>query len=210
MRADVLFWATTLTIGWAGLMSERAAGHGGVVMEEDECVINIGFYKAHFTVYQPETRGNEEFCEDLPDRGETIFVLDYLHRSMKEVPVDFRIIKDVTELGRFAQWRDVQAIEDIEAHTVFYQRPAVHVSENLTVEHLFAEEGDYIGIVTARHPTEPRSFNAVFPFRVGDKGFSYFALFAAIIVLLQIQFLISTGGLKRLRRAVGWKTPGEG
>ena len=82
--------STALSLLFAGAVF----GHGGVVMEEDLCVINIGFYRAHFTVYQPQTSANEEFCEDLPDAGETIFVLDYLHDSMKRVPVDFRIIKE--------------------------------------------------------------------------------------------------------------------
>ncbi len=75
---------------WAG---------GGVILRDDVCIITIGFYEAHFTAYQPQTRGNEEFCEDLPDLGETLFVLDYLHTSMKEVPIDFRIIKDVISIA---------------------------------------------------------------------------------------------------------------
>ena len=55
----------------------NAFGGGGVVLSKDTCIITIGFYDAHFTAYQPETSGNEEFCEDLPDDGQTIFVLDY-------------------------------------------------------------------------------------------------------------------------------------
>ena len=59
---------------------------GGLVLEDDVCIIWIDFYSAHFTAYQPGSSGNEQFCEDLPDTGETIFVLDYLHQSLKEVP----------------------------------------------------------------------------------------------------------------------------
>ena len=49
------------------LSSQHAAAHGGVAFQEDLCVINIDFLQAHFTVFQPETRESDEFCEDIPD-----------------------------------------------------------------------------------------------------------------------------------------------
>ena len=36
-------------------------------LEDDLCVINVNFMQAHFTVFQPETRQNNEYCEDIPD-----------------------------------------------------------------------------------------------------------------------------------------------
>ena len=45
----------------------HAYGHGGVAFEDDLCVINVNFMQAHFTVFQPETRQNTEYCEDIPD-----------------------------------------------------------------------------------------------------------------------------------------------
>ena len=180
------------------LVSGDAAAHGGVVMEEDQCVINIGFYKAHFTVYQPDSRGNEEFCEDLPDSGSTIFVLDYLHGSLKDVPVDFRIIHDATELGRFARLQDVQKLDNLDQHTVYYQPPVIQLNETLTVELRLPDEGDYIGIVTAGHPTKDVIYSAVFPFQVGGSSLGLLLLLAAVIVALQVQFLISSGTWKRL------------
>ena len=84
--------------GWGALlmlmcMPWTAFAGGGLILRDDVCIITIDFYEAHFTAYQPDTSGNEELCRDLPNTGETIFVLDYLHSSLKEVPVDFRIIK---------------------------------------------------------------------------------------------------------------------
>ena len=52
-----------LLIALAGI-SGNSSAHGGVVAEEDLCVIEIGVYRAHFTIYQPESRASEEFCED--------------------------------------------------------------------------------------------------------------------------------------------------
>jgi hypothetical protein len=150
------------------LVAGKIHAAGGVVGEAGSCMIEIGLYTAHFTVYQSDTSGEEEFCEDLPDTGRTLFVLDYLHGSMKEVPVDFRIIRDLDELGIFARWKNIQAIEDIDARTVFYQAPKVYPENQLQAEHTFLEPGWYIGVVTAPHPSKDISYNAVFPFKVGQ------------------------------------------
>lgn len=162
------------------LAAAPVLGGGGVVLENDTCIINIGFYRAHFTAYQPETRGDEEFCEDLPDTGEALFVLDYLHDSMQEVPVDFRIIRDATGLGEFTRLEDVQALGDLEPLTVFYRPPTVEPDASYQVSHDFVEPGTYVGIVTAGHPTKDKTYTSVFPFTVGMGGFPYLWLGAAL------------------------------
>ncbi len=144
---------------WAG---------GGLVLRDDICVLQIGFYEAHFTAYQPQ----------LPDVDETLFVLDYLHASLKEVPVDFRIIRDVTGLGDFVQVSDVEELGDLQAHTVFYQAPRVEAGASLRVEYDFTEAGDYICIVTAGHPSKNTIYLAAFPLTVGGTNY----LFAACVV----------------------------
>lgn len=154
-----------------------ALAGGGLILQDDVCIITIDFYTAHFTAYQPDTSGNKEYCRDLPDIGETIFVLDYLHASLKEVPVDFRIIKDVTGRGQFVRWMDVQKIEDIERHTVFYRPPAVEADGSYRIRFEFLEKGDYVGIVTAGHPSNNKLYNAVFPFSVGVSKFPYWLLY---------------------------------
>jgi hypothetical protein len=173
------------SLGWAG---------GGVMLRDDVCIITIGFYEAHFTAYQPQTRGNEEFCEDLPDIGETLFVLDYLHSSMKEVPIDFRIIEDVTELGQFVQLRDIEAIADLDAHTVFYQRPVVQIDASLRIDHSFVEPGEYVGIVTAGHPTEDTVYSAVFPFRVGRTDYTPLLWFGLLLLVPFGYYFARRGG----------------
>ena len=125
-----------------------AQPHGGVVEEEDLCVIKVNYLRGHFKIYQPLTSGHREYCEDLPDATESVFVMEYLHDGLANAAVDFRIIRDVTGKGRFARWDDVQAIDNLDAATVFYRPPAVD-PDVLTVIHEFEEEGDFIGIVTA-------------------------------------------------------------
>ena len=81
MQCSFAHFASLLKISLMSMLLApvTAFPHGGVVLEEDICLIKVGFYQAHFTVFQPESRQHEQFCEDLPDIGESIFVLEYLH-----------------------------------------------------------------------------------------------------------------------------------
>ncbi len=144
-----------------------AHAHGGVFIDEDQCVIQVGFFRGHFTAFQPRTRGHTQFCEDLPDIGETVFVLEYLHDGLADLPLEFRIIRDVTGLGRFVRWDDVLAIEDLDAATVFHRQPLIE-PDAYAVVHSFTAAGDYVGIVTTRHPDSGILYTAVFPFAVAD------------------------------------------
>lgn len=173
-----------------------AQSHGGVVEEEDLCVIKVNYLRGHFKIYQPLTSGHREYCEDLPDATQSVFVMEYLHDSLSEAAVDFRIIRDLTGKGRFARWDDVQAIGNLDAATVFYQPPIVD-PDVLTVIHDFEEEGDFIGIVTANVDGDEQVYRAVFPFEVGYTGFGYWPLIILLLLLIQLQWLFMSGRLKR-------------
>lgn len=178
-------WAWCAVASFAvGCLAPPAWAGGGLVLRNDVCIMTIGFYEAHFTAYQPATRGNEEFCKELPDLGETLFVLDYLHASMKEVPIDFRIIRDATGLGPFAQPADVDALGALDDYTVFYQPPIVRVDASLQVRYDFVEPGPYIGIVTAGHPTKDTVYTSVFPLTVGVTDYTVFMPFVLLALAL--------------------------
>jgi hypothetical protein len=182
------------------LASTPAGAGGGVVMEGDSCTMHIDFYSARFTAYQPETQGNQEFCEDLPDIGLTLFALDYLHPSLKEVPVDFRIIRNATDQGRFAVWEDVAKLGDLKPLTVFYQPPVVEGDASLQLEYTFTETGEYIGIVTAGHPSNDQVYRSVFPFEVGRPRYQAALLVLAFIGMLGLYTWRRQSSLKRLQR----------
>ena len=160
--------------------------HGSVVDSGEGCVIQFDFYSAHFSIFQPQTRQHEEFCEDLPDVTESVFVLEYRHDSLREVPVDFRIMRNTSELGRFVRWQDIEAMGDLTEHTVFYQRSSPRADGVLSILFNFTEPGDYVGIVSAPHPTLDLQYHAVFPFRVGQPFWqqSWF-LITLMVVLIQ-------------------------
>ncbi len=171
---------STLTI------SPNLNAGGGMVLQDDVCTLEIGFYSAHFTVYQPTSQGNTEFCQSFPDTGETLFVLDYLHNSMQEVPIDFRIIRDTSGLGEYVQLTDVEALEDLQAVTELYQPPVVQRDASLRISHHFDQAGDYIGIVTAGHPSNGKTYSAVFPFSVAQSN--YTAWFAGLLLLIPLAY----------------------
>lgn len=155
------------------LSCTAAQAGGGLVLENDKCIIRIDFYSAHFTAYQPASSGNEQFCKSVPDTGKTVFVLDYLHQSMKEVPVEFRLVRDFTGQGRFVKLEHLGQVEDLEQYTVFHQPPVVRPDASFVVDHDFSEEGRYLGVVTVGHPTNDQTYSAVFPFEVGTPAGSY-------------------------------------
>jgi len=174
----------------------NAEAHGGVVEEDDLCVIKVSFLSAHFKIYQPRVTGHEQFCEDLPVATESIFVMEYQHDSLATMAIDFRIIRDVTGKGRFARMEDVDEIDDLDQATVFYQ-PAALEPDVYTIIHTFEEEGDFIGIVSATHPDTNKVYAAVFPFEVGFTGWGYWPLIIGLLVLMQLQYLLMSGRLRR-------------
>ena len=196
--AVIMLRVLRLTLLLSLLLGAEVRAHGGVVEEEDLCVIKVNYLRGHFKIYQPLLDGHKEYCEDLPNATESIFVMEYLHDSLASAAVDFRIIHDVTGKGRFARWEDVADINDLDAATVFYREPVVD-PDVLTVLHDFAEEGDYIGIVTASINGDEQIYRAVFPFEVGFTGFGYWPLFAALVIALQIQFLFTSSRFRRWR-----------
>lgn len=191
--------ATVLTIGFL-LSPQSGQAHGGVVAEEDVCLLRMGFLQAHFTLYLPDSRGAEEFCEELPDVGPSLFVIEYLHEMMKQMPVSFRVITDDQGFGVFANWDDVRSVANLEAQTVFHRPLVAEPTGVVILRHDFAEAGGYIGIVEAENPMNGKAYNSVFYFEVGNAGYGLIPLFVGLIIAAQLGFWLSTGTLQRLAR----------
>jgi hypothetical protein len=105
-------------------------------MEQDTCKLRIGPYIMHFTGYQPEASGTAEFCEDIPKVGDTIVALDAIDAPLREHPVEVRIIRDTGDE------------HDIEAVTVLHLEPKVYPAGSVTFQHVFAEPGKFVGLVS--------------------------------------------------------------
>ncbi|MBT8088907.1 MAG: FixH family protein [Gammaproteobacteria bacterium] len=180
----------------SAFFSGAVFAHGGVVQEDDLCVIKVNYLRAHFKIYQPRVSGHEQFCEDLPAASESVFVMEYQHDALKGMPIDFRIIRDVTGKGRFARMEDIEQIDDLGSATVFYQEAVIEPNV-FTVLHGFSEEGEFIGIVSATQPDTSKVYAAVFPFEVGFTGVGYWPFFIVVLLLLQLQYLVMSGRLRR-------------
>lgn len=177
-----------------------AVAHGSVTPEDDLCIIRVGYYRAHFKMYVPDARGHRDYCEDIPATGETIFVMEYEHSGLGDVPIDFRIIRNTTGMGIFTSLEDVEAIDDLDAVTVVHHGAAIQ-QDVFTLLYDFEDQGEFVGIVTVRNPENGKIYTAVFPFEVGFAGFGWWPWFVAVAVLLQINYLWMSGWLGRWRTA---------
>ena len=178
-RMMTLFAACLLLL--VGAYADDARAHGGVSMEGKLCVMKIGPYRMYFTGYQPDRARSEEFCDDIPYEGRAIVVLDHVDTVLREMPTDFRIIKDVKEVGITATLEDLGSQEEIEAATLLYNEPKLYPRGTKQFE-IDLPQGLYIGLVTIQDKNAGKEYVSVFPFTIGYK-FWYDLQTYALIVL---------------------------
>lgn len=140
--------------------------HGGVSLEDDLCVLRLGNYQMHFTGYQPEQSGAEEFCEDIPGTGTAVIVLDAIDDALRGIPLEVRILRDDRNLGNDARVEELGGVEAIAAATVAHLPAAVHATGSTTLQHRFETAGRFIGYIRAE-PAVGGPVETVFPFAVG-------------------------------------------
>lgn len=174
------------------LLPANALAHGSVTPDEDLCLIRIGYYTAHFKIYLPETHGHRQFCEDLPDAGSSLFVMEYIHDGLANAPIEFRIIKNITGQGRFTRLQHIEALDDLEQHTVYLHPPA-RQADVFTVLHEIAEPGEYVGVVKVPSGDGKSLHTAVFPFEAGSGGLGWWPWLALAALLLQLNYLWMIG-----------------
>lgn len=156
-----------LIIFCCSFLSQTVLAHGGVAIEDDRCVLKAGPYIMHFTGFQPEQSQSEEFCEDIPDVGSAIIVLDYIDKQLRDMAVDFRIIEDVDNIGNYATIDDLGSDSDIEQNTVYYLPSRLRRTGSFNVEYNFTEPGRFIGMVKVDDIPNGNEYTSVFPFGVG-------------------------------------------
>lgn len=173
----------SLLVVTCALATGAVFGHGGVSVKDDVCIIMIGRYKAHFTGYLPKERATQEFCEDIPVASESIFVIDYISDELRDMEMDFRIIRDVNNLGVTATYADLGGDSAIKAASVFYKEPEKHPKGILNIRYNFVQEGAYIGVVNVHHLETGLKYTSVFPFSVGRLQYgAYISYFVMLFV----------------------------
>lgn len=167
---------------WLGASNVWA--HGGLSMDQDMCKLTVGPYMMHFAGYQEDAQ-RTEFCEDIPHKGPTIIVLDVVDLALRDLPIEFRIVR--------------QAEGPLEtAPEVYKLAPAVYPKGTLMVRHDFLEDGDYVGLVYAG---ADRKHSSVFPFSVGKQG-GYWKYTLGLLGLLLLAVIGLQVGRQRLQKDI--------
>jgi hypothetical protein len=180
-----------LTAGLGWLLASGVWAHGGLSMEQDMCKLTVGPYMMHFAGYQEDAQ-RTEFCEDIPHKGPTIVVLDMVDSALRDMPVEFRIVR--------------KSDGPLDAAPVVYKlAAAVYPKGTLMVRHDFMEDGDYVGLVYAG---ADRQYASVFPFSVGrTSGYGLYVLGLVLLVLLAWAGLQL--GRQRLKKDIAMQEPGQ-
>jgi hypothetical protein len=136
-------------------LPRAALAHGGLAVDEDRCKLRVGRWTMHFAGYQPDSTAAKEFCEDIPQTGRIVVVLDNVDDELRDLPTEVRIIRDTGDES------------NLEAVTVLHVAPKTYPTGSLSFEHVFAQPGRFVGLVTVgqRDPKVSR-----FPFEVGRTG----------------------------------------
>lgn len=188
MKLAAMFVLLSLTFA-PGL----ALGHGGVSVEDDVCLIKLGTYRAHFTGYLPKTRATQEFCEDIPEATDSIFVIDFISDELRDMELDFRIVRDVKDIGVQATYEDLGGEQAIEEATIFYNPPTVYPKGVFNVRYPFTEDGGYIGIVNVHHVETGLKYRSVFPFSVGGAQYGKYIIYYALLLAFCGVFIWGAG-----------------
>jgi len=161
----------TLSFALLAAAAASAWAHGGVGVEDDKCMLRIGSDRAHFAGYQPEHRASQEFCEDIPEVGRAVIVIDFIQPALRERAVEFRILRDTDGLGAKARYADLGDAEMITQRTLTSLPTQVYPRGTVTLEHRFDRAGWYIGLVSATDAATGKTQHSVFPFRVGLRNY---------------------------------------
>jgi hypothetical protein len=157
----------------------------------DACTVRIGADAIQISGYQPEL-SQDKYCEEFPSTGKTILAFDLEAPSMRETPVEVRIIRD--PLVPFADNANLAAM------TEAYVAPRIYPSGTFTLEHVFSEKGRFIGLVTLTQPNGEKK-TAQFKFAVGQTFLHFAPVVLGGVLIAAMLFLFWKHGGKRLKMA---------
>jgi hypothetical protein len=137
-----------------------------------------------FTGYQPQN-SREEFCDDVPNAGQTVVALDMQETELRNMLTEIRLIKDD---GTHTQMNGLPFLTDTElankaaldAVSIAYFPPKKYPTGTLSFEHTFPENGKFIGIVTVEND-HGQKFVSQFPFAVGQQVGKNLVLYGMIL-----------------------------
>lgn len=172
-----LQFLVALVLGFLAV-AEQAQAHGGVSIDQGQCIMKIGPDTMSFTGYQPQ-KSREQFCDDIPDVGSTIIVLDAQQDELRDMALDIRVLRNV------GQQNDN---ENLEANTEVYVPAKRYKSGTLNFEYDFKKKGNFIGLVSAKSDDGAKVYVSRFPFAVGETASKDFTIYAFFSILGLVAF----------------------
>jgi hypothetical protein len=158
----------------AALAPAAASAHGAVTMENDVCKMRIGRMFMHFTGYQPQS-SRAEFCQDIPEVGRAIIVLDMVDKELRDMPISFEVVR-TTESGPIP---DFDAVD--RKNVIIKLDRKTYPNGSIKADMTFTEPGNYVGMVMTDIGTPVM---ATFPFAVGQSSFwRSMAIFVSTLIV---------------------------
>lgn len=184
MRKSKMFKNALLALGLAvsaALPLSGAWAHGGGAAQEfDTCRIDVGGHWVHFTAYQPQLSGMEEFCGTLPGPGLTNLVIDYEGKALRQMEVEFELTKEP------------------EGTSLVKVPLAKHSNGVITTPYNVQEPGKYLAHITLVN--EGQRIDAHLPIMVssdrGTGGSNTLLIGGVILVALGYVLYLSNAGFK--------------
>lgn len=179
LALSLLFFSLLPVASWA---------HGGASVEADTCRIFVGSHLVHFTAYQPQLAGTTEYCDSIPELGQSTLVFDYEGKALRNMSVEFEVTKEP------------------EGTRIYYQQPGTHSTGTFNTNINFTVPGNYLAHVTLIN--EGQKVDAHVPFAVGSSQFglsttTYIVIGVMLIAIGYILYLSNAsfkGAVDRLTK----------
>jgi len=158
----------------------NAWSHGGASVDTDQCRVQIGSHLVHFTAYQPQLTGTTEYCNTIPELGQTTVVFDYEGKALRNMTVEFEITKEP------------------EGTRIFYQEPSTHSNGTFNSNINFTEAGKYRVHITLVNEGQKVDEHIGFTVGKGQAGVSTSVIVVVLTMLLAggYLFYLSNAGFK--------------
>lgn len=186
MRKNTSFKNALLALGLSVSvilpMSDAFAHGGGAAQEFDTCRIPVGAHWVHFTAYQPQLTGMDEYCGELPSPGQSNLVIDYEGKALRQMEVEFELTKEPegTSLVKIPQGK--------------------HSNGVITTPYNFTQPGKYLAHITLIN--EGQRIDAHLPITVGSgsgggpSGGNTLLIGAVVLAALGYLLYLSNAGFK--------------
>jgi hypothetical protein len=159
----------------------RAEGGAGpeAMSMGNMCMVMFGYDMIHITVFQPD-KSRSEYCSEIPATGRTIMVFDIETPAFRDLPLELRIIRDpLTPITKDT---------DLEPLTELHLPAKKYTKGTFSLEHNFANNGHYIGLVTLTRENGQQETEQ-FKFMVGETLWAWVPQIAGTVLIAGMVFV---------------------